>query len=209
MKRIVRDKKELRRLALLWRDGIPEADREAWSREIQGIVTASRWYTEADVILSYASFRSEVVTDGINERALRDGKRLYLPKTYPSRREMIFYQVRDLDCIGPGYQGIREPLEREPWTPPERDAARTVLMLMPGAAYDRQGGRIGYGGGYYDRFLESCGKYISHKVMLAFAGQQMPEIPVEECDIPPDRIITEPGCESCVCALPDTDLEDV
>ena len=127
---------------------------------------------------------------GINERALRDGKRLYLPKTYPDRREMIFYRIRDLDDTSSGYQGIREPREQEPWNPQAQGAGPAVLMLMPGAAYDRRGSRIGYGGGYYDRFLGSCGNSVSYKVMLAFAGQQVTEIPVEVCDIPPDRIIT-------------------
>ncbi len=190
MKHMAPDKKELRRLALQWRDGIPEADRAEWSQQIQELVITSRWYKEAEIILSYASFRSEVVTDGINERALRDGKRLYLPKTYPDRREMIFYRIRDLDDTSSGYQGIREPREQEPWNPQEQGAGPAVLMLMPGAAYDRRGSRIGYGGGYYDRFLGSFGNSVSYKVMLAFAGQQVTEIPVEVCDIPPDRIIT-------------------
>lgn len=190
MKYMAPDKKELRRLALQWRDGIPEADRAGWSRQIQELVITSRWYQEAEIILSYASFRSEVVTDGINDRALRDGKGLYLPKTYPDRREMIFYRVRDLDDTRSGYQGIREPREQEPWNPQEQGGGPAVLMLMPGAAYDRRGSRIGYGGGYYDRFLGSFGDSVSYKVMLAFAGQQVAEIPVEVCDIPPDRIIT-------------------
>ena len=103
---------------------------------------------------------------------------------------MIFYQVEDLSCTEPGYQGIWEPLETTPWNPGEQNQEITVLMIMPGAAFDQFRNRIGYGGGYYDRYLGSYGDSISYKVMLAFAIQQVPEIPAEECDIPADQIIT-------------------
>ena len=64
------------------------------------------------------------------------------------------------------------------------------MMLMPALAYDKKGSRLGYGGGYYDRYLEKYGDRISHTVMLVFKRQQISEIPVEEWDIPPDGIIT-------------------
>ncbi len=184
------EKKELRKLALWQRDAVPQQIRAVWSQEIQDKVRESLWYREADIVLSYSSFRSEVKTDQINKWVLEDKKRLYLPKTYPCRHEMAYYRVEDLSCMESGYQGIQEPLEGIPWNPGERDMDATVLMLMPGAAFDQHGNRIGYGGGYYDRYLGSYGDGISHKIMLAFTIQQVSDIPVEECDIPPDQIIT-------------------
>ena len=89
--------------------------------------------------------RSEVETTEINRKIRESGKALYLPKTYADRKEMAFYRVySDADLI-PGYQGILEPQEKEPFTEklvslkPEK-----VLMLMPGAAFDDKGNRIGY-----------------------------------------------------------------
>ena len=189
----MQDKKELRKWARQKRDAIPEEERAGWSLEIQEKIRNSHWYQEAQTILSYVSFRSEVSTEQLNEWILEDGKHLYLPRTYGDRQEMIYYRVRDLSLLTPGYQGIREPKEGDIWPPQTQDAEEPVLMLMPGLAFDRQGNRIGYGGGYYDRYLESYGDRIHCKVMLAFARQQVPEIAVEECDIPPDQIITNGG----------------
>lgn len=166
-------------------------DRMRWSQEIQNRIRESRRYKEAETVLSYASFRSEVSTDQINEWILQDGKRLYLPRTYADRKEMIYYRVTELSSLKPGYQGICEPAQKDPWLPAEGQVEGPVLMLMPGAAFDRYGSRIGYGGGYYDRFLDIYGGWITHKVMLAFAGQQLPKIYRENHDIAPDGIITE------------------
>lgn len=186
----VPDKMELRKLALRQRDAVPQTDRRAWSWEIQNKVRDSLWYKEAEIVLSYSAFRSEADTGAINKWILQDGKKLYLPKTYPRRHEMIYYQVEDLSCTESGYQGIQEPLEGISWNPEKQNKEIVVLMLMPGAAFDLCGNRIGYGGGYYDRYLGLYGASISHKIMLAFAMQQMPQIPAEECDIPPDQVVT-------------------
>ena len=105
---------------------------------------------------------------------------------------MAFYRVySDADLI-PGYQGILEPQEKQPFTEelaflkPEK-----VLMLMPGAAFDDKGNRIGYGGGYYDRFLSQMGGYIGNRCMLAFEMQWVKEIEAEACDIRVNRILTD------------------
>ena len=88
--------------------------------------------------------------------------------------------------------GILEPQEKEPFTEklvslkPEK-----VLMLMPGAAFDDKGNRIGYGGGYYDRFLSQMGVYIGNRCMLAFEMQRVKEIEAEACDIRVNRILTD------------------
>ena len=189
----MKEKERLRKLARQSRDDIPRHQQERWSGEIQQKVRNSPWYKEAGILLSYASFRSEVNTDQINQWALEDGKELYLPKTYTERHQMVYYRVRDLSLLIAGYMGIREPQEVDPWEPAAYSAEIPVLMLMPALLYDGKGNRLGYGGGYYDRYLGCYGDRISHTVMLVFHIQQIPEIKTEKWDIPPDGIITDGG----------------
>ena len=176
-------KKEMRKKMLSLRDSLSEKERREKSREIAKRLFTSEEFQKAEVVLSYQSFRSEVETTEMNQKIRESGKSLYLPKTYADRK--------DADLI-PGYQGILEPQEKEPFTEelvslkPEK-----VLMLMPGAAFDDKGNRIGYGGGYYDRFLSQMGRYIGNRFMLAFEMQRVKEVEAEACDIRVNRILTD------------------
>ena len=183
-------KKEMRKKMLSLRDSLSEKERREKSREIAKRLFTLEEFQKAEVVLSYQSFRSEVETTEMNQKIRESGKSLYLPKTYADRKEMAFYRVySDADLI-PGYQGILEPQEKEPFTEklvslkPEK-----VLMLMPGAAFDDKGNRIGYGGGYYDRYLESHPQL--HTLALAFDMQVLFEVPAEEQDIKPQLLVTE------------------
>lgn len=186
------NKASVRKEALSWRDGTDEEIRSRWSREIAGRILASEWYKEAENILSYASFRSEVETHRLNRHILDEGKKLYLPKTYAAEKCIRFYRCRDMQDLRKGYQGILEPGETELFVPGNKREA--TLVLMPGAAFDNRGGRIGYGGGYYDRFFNENGKF-ARSVMLAFAGQKVPDVYGEEFDYVPDALCTEHGIE--------------
>lgn len=186
-------KKEMRKKMLSLRDSLSEKERREKSREIAKRLFTLEEFQKADIILSYQSFRSEVVTKEINERIRESGKALYLPKTYADRKEMIFYRVYSDEDLVPGYQGIMEPKEKNPLTKevlasinPEK-----VWMLMPGVTFDGSRNRIGYGGGYYDRFLSQMRAYIGTTCMLAFEMQRVNKIEVEACDIRPDRILTD------------------
>ncbi len=186
------EKAILRGRALALRDGIPEEDRESWSHRITERICRSEQWQRAKIVLSYASFRSEVDTGPVNRRALEEGKKLYLPRIFPSVRRMEFYRVRELDSLEKGYQGIREPQADEAGIfCPVDIPGEKVLMLMPGAAFDEKKNRIGYGGGYYDRYLERWKEYIGTKMLLAFSCQRVEEIAAEETDVAPDVIITE------------------
>lgn len=190
------EKREGRCLAFKKRDGISEKDRERWSLEIQREVRSQPWYCQADIVLSYVSFRSEVSTGKINRWILEDGKQLFLPRTYADRHVMEFYRVSDLTMLTGGYQGIQEPAETEPFSAAGKTAfldGKHILMIMPGVAFDKEGKRIGYGGGYYDRYLSVCGDWIENTVMLAFAEQEIPVFECEPCDRKPDRIIVQDG----------------
>ena len=186
------EKEEGRRLALERRNAISDKDRERWSFEIQKKVRQQEWYRQSDIVLSYVSFRSEVSTGKINEWILEDGKQLFLPRTYADRHCMEFYGVTDLSLLSAGYQGIPEPVESEShFSALERQnfSGENVLLIMPGVAFDKERNRIGYGGGYYDRYLSAHGEWITNTIMLAFAEQEIPVIKSELCDRKPERII--------------------
>lgn len=181
------EKKEAREIALFRRDALTEEQRYSRENKITERILSSSCYKRAEAVLSYVSFRSEVSTVEINKKILADGKSLYLPKSFPSRHEMQFYQVENLGQLVKGYQGILEPEE----TFPVWKGHKNTLMLMPGVAFDEAGSRIGYGGGYYDRFLAAFQKQITYCMMLAFEVQKTEKIEAEYCDQSPDEIVTE------------------
>jgi 5,10-methenyltetrahydrofolate synthetase len=187
------DKKKARKLAMERRNQLSAMERAAGEKKIAEQILHSPYYEQAESVLSYMSFRSEVSTAYIHKQILSDKKRLYLPKTYTDRQEMVFYPVTDKNELVSGYQGILEPAEGLP-----RWVGKThTLMLMPGVAFDDAGNRVGYGGGYYDRFLANYRKQIFHCTMLAFAIQYIPVIDAECCDWKPDDIVTERGEKRC------------
>lgn len=183
-----------RRRALKRRDSIPEPERRRWSEEITEQVLQSGWYKQAESVLSYVSFRSEVETMDLNRAVIREGKKLFLPKTYPKEKKMIFYPVCSMDSLQSGYQGILEPQETEGAFEKIANTA-SVLMIMPGVCFDLLGNRMGYGGGYYDRYLEKFGSRITHTVMLAYQAQEERKIEIGIYDRKPELIIRNPEKE--------------
>ena len=140
-------------------------------------------YKEAGVILLYASFGSEVITDMLTDDALSAGKKVYLPKVKGD--EMDFYRISSRDELINGAWNIPEP---------EEDVNgifkgdKDSLILMPLVAFDRDGSRIGYGRGYYDRFLS--GHVTGQRIGLAYSLQEA-HFECEPTDIRMDKIITE------------------
>ena len=183
-------KEQLRSEIMKRRDGIKEELRKSWSEEIIRQVKLLPAFQKATHVFSYASFRSEVITDKLNEWCIQEGKKLFLPKTDPSGRKMVFYEVMELSSLVPGYQGIREPSDGIPFSPEQKKPGEIICMVMPGVAYDEKGNRIGYGGGYYDRYLARYGKYIDESVMIAYNVQCTKLIQTERCDVRPSRIVT-------------------
>lgn len=137
-------------------------------------------YRNAKSIYGYLPFNQEVDTTPILTQALRDGKRVALPKTYGSR--MRFIWVDDLTAVQKSALGCPEPVADAP-VADEADA----LVLLPGLAFDLRGNRMGYGGGFYDQFLAQ----ESHPtVALCYGFQLLPEIPVEAHDLQADCVIS-------------------
>lgn len=189
-------KKEVRQRALDVRNSLEQSWRAGQSQKIVHRLQQSEQYERAEIILSYSSIRSEVETQALNEMVLEQGKKLYLPRTYAEEKRMSFYRVEDLSQLKKGYQGILEPEETIPFERQFEQSAnrekQKILMLMPGVAFDADGYRMGYGGGYYDRYLSQYGIYMT-SIFLAFEEQRVQRIPAESYDRKPDMILTQKG----------------
>ena len=190
-------KEKVRKKAVETRDSLDEESRQQKSEEIAKKILEADWFKEADIVLSYHAFRSEVEVDALNRAVLTQGKKLYLPKTYVKEKQIRFFEITDLSKLKRGYQKIWEPTGEEPEFSFEtvKEEQKKVLMIMPGTAYDARGYRMGYGGGYYDRYLnahEAEWKMIDFMTAFAaFSEQKMILIPGERCDVKPDVIVTE------------------
>ena len=129
------------------RSACPKEERTRQSADIARQVLAHPAYHSCGTLFSYVPFRQEVDTWPVMRTALAEGKTVAVPKV--EGREMTFYRITGEADLAPGSFGILEPKESCPAIWP----AAGDVMLLPGAAFDREGHRIGYGGGYYDRFL--------------------------------------------------------
>ena len=138
------------------------------------------FYRNAKTIYGYVSYNQEVRTLPILERALRDGKRIALAKCYGD--DMRFIQVSDLNTLSKSKNGVPEPLADSPLGDDE-----TALVLMPGLAFDASGHRLGYGRGYYDKFLASEPNHPT--VALCFDFQMMDHIAHDDHDVPVDLVL--------------------
>ncbi len=137
-------------------------------------------YKNAGTVYGYVSYNQEVRTLPILERALRDGKRVAVPKVFGDK--MKFICITDLGSLEKGYGGILEPTADGP-IGDDKDA----LVLMPGLAFDRAGHRIGYGGGFYDKFLAEEPGHPT--VALCYDFQVFERIETEEHDIPAELVL--------------------
>ena len=163
-----------------------EADEETLHEKSLQILERFRQlsaYKDASLLLAYVDAKREVETRLLMRCAWDDGKKVAAPRV-DGDGIMHFYYLRSLKDLEPGAFGIMEPRADCRICEPEEG-----LLLMPGVAFDEQGHRVGYGGGYYDRYL---GKHphLIH-IALAFEFQIFPEVPSEKHDICPDLIVTE------------------
>lgn len=192
------EKKALRKRILKLRNEMSEAEREEKSEIIRQKLYRMPVYQNADTLLAYVDYQSEVITTPIIRQALAEGKKVYCPTV--EGVEMEFYQIKALEDLAEGYKGIREPLpEPEKRFVPERQfpaeqgttPGNHSLMLMPGAVFDMERHRIGYGKGFYDRYLHKMVEANVATIALAFACQIVEKVPAEEHDIRPMTILTE------------------
>lgn len=138
-------------------------------------------YRQSTRVYSYVSYNQEVSTFEFMRRVLSDKKTLLVPKVYGDI--MRYHEILDLNELKPGAYGILEPDTNRP------DSVFEGFMLLPGLAFDKKGHRIGYGGGFYDKYLSEHPAYF--KAAPAYDFQVFDEIPFEKYDILIDRVIAE------------------
>jgi len=183
------DKEDLRRrIGARCRELDLETIRSASAR-IQSTVMETSQFTKATNIACYLAAGQEVMTDSLIAACWDSGKALAVPARAPSERRYRLARLRADTRLAAGPLGIREPADPE-WIEEE-----TVgLFLVPGVAFDAEGGRLGHGGGHYDRLLHrerSAGS--AYKVGLAFDCQVVAAVPMESLDVRLDAVVTESG----------------
>ena len=174
------DKKTLRTQIREQKRAMTPEQIEKASRALTEQFLALEVYRNAKTLYGYLPYNQEVRTVPILARALADGKQVAVPKVYGD--EMRFICLTDLTQVETGYAGIPEPIADEPIAD---DPA--ALVLMPGLAFDKEGHRIGYGGGFYDKFLNAEPTHPT--VALCYAFQMVENLPTEEFDVPVDRVL--------------------
>ena len=200
MERNLISKEELRREVLLRRDAMSEMERKKASLLLTERLLGHQWFYRSDVILGFVNYGSEIATTEILEEALMAGKKVYVPKIVecvksecetgiPSESEMKFYRINSMADLKIGYKGIPEPDGAGEEFQYKESLAEKTLMIMPGVAFDMFRNRIGYGKGFYDRYLADKEALQFRTIGVGFKGQMVEEIPAEENDIRPYQVI--------------------
>lgn len=174
------NKQELRRTIREKKRSMTPEQIEEKSGLLARLFFESDAYRQARTIYGYLPYNQEVRTVPMLEQALRDGKRVAVPKCYGE--EMRFIYMTDLSAVERGYAGIPEPVADGPVAEDP-----TALILMPGLAFDRAGRRVGYGGGFYDRFLEAEPEHPT--LALCYDFQMVEELETQPHDVPVDTVL--------------------
>ena len=174
------DKKELRQQIRQRKRAMTEEEINTASEKLGALLADSPLYRQAKTLYGYLPYNQEVRTVPMLQRALDEGKRVAVPKCYGD--EMRFIYLEDLSQVEKGYCGIPEPIADGPIADDP-----TALVLMPGLAFDPQGRRIGYGGGFYDKFLAAEPDHPT--LALCYSFQMLPKLDTEEFDIPVDCVL--------------------
>lgn len=180
------NKKDIRKHILGRRDKVELDIRREWDKGIFSKLIYSEFYKNAKIIFAFVSFESEVDTHQIINQALKDSKTICVPRIESKERGMEIFKINSLDELETGYFGILEPKK----SCPSIDPQKIDLILMPGVAFDREGGRVGYGKGFYDNFLRKMNKKVD-KIALAYDFQLLDKVPMDEFDVRIDGVITE------------------
>ncbi len=181
-------KTAIRKEILEKRRMLSDVERQKASAEICRNIAAMDVYRKADWIYGYMPIQGEADVTPLLAQALEEGKRVALPRVAGSTME--FYQVASLEEVEEGAFHVLEPLKECPLV----DAPGFVLV--PGAAFDQKGGRIGYGKGYYDRYFSSHSQKL-YKLGIGYTIQIIDTIPTTSLDVPLDGVLTEKGCILC------------
>ena len=174
-------KSELRKQVLHEMKAISQEKKQAIDQALTERLLQHPFYQEAKIIASYLSFPHEFQTQELIDQALKDGKKVLIPKTYPKgRMDFVVYDPQQLVKTAFGLLEPQGDLEVV-------DASQIDLIHVPGLAFTREGYRIGYGGGYYDRYLE---QFSGHTLSTVYHHQVQDFIP-ENHDIPVQEVLID------------------
>lgn len=178
-------KDKVRSCFLEIRRRIPQEEKKTWDGLIQERLIQSDLYKNTDRIFIYISMKNEAGTSEIIRRAMDDGKTVAVPVSLRNR-ELYFVPYHGTEILVRTPMGVMEPVaDRTNELIPDENS----IMVVPGVAFDESGHRMGYGGGYYDTYID---KYcVKNTVAIAFEAQIQKSIPYEEHDQPMKYIITE------------------
>ena len=185
-------KQSIRKRILSERSALSDKERTQKSDRIQKKIMDTDAYKEAEVILLYIDYKGEVSTELLLEDCFRQGKKVACPRVLADG-EMEFFEITGLADCEPGAYGILEPVEGLPVVVPEPEVQS--IILMPGLAFDLSGARMGYGGGYYDRYLA---KYPwLYTIAPVYEFSILEHLPVEAHDVPIKMLVTEKESIEC------------
>ncbi len=191
MYEIKSEKNKLRSTYTQIRDKISPEDKALLDRRICERITSLVSYRFADTILLYAPIKSEVNILPIAEAALKAGKRIAFPRCIPKRSQMVFHYINSTDELFSQSYSIPEPREDAPVFDKSVPHSReSCLCLIPALIYDRNGYRIGYGKGYYDRYLRD---FKGSKAGIVYNCCFIDSVPHGKFDLKVDFIVSERG----------------
>lgn len=186
------EKKIIRDQILKNKEELDKTSLNSYSDSIINKLYNTDYYKNAKTIMTFISFGAEVDTHDFIKQSIKNNKRILVPITVPATKQLKLSEVLDFDELEIGFYNILTPKEE---FIRYVDPSEVDLIIVPGVAFDREGYRIGYGGGYYDRFLSKL-DHIT-KISLAFDMQLIDKIPHEVFDIPVNYIITEKEIIKC------------
>lgn len=186
------NKKELRKIMIEKRDNIHKEEKAVMDKNIIFSLKEKEFYKNSKNIFIYLGFGSEIDTMSYIQDFINDGKHIFIPRIDIKTKKMEAVEITSLDGLKENKYGILEPDNNKE----EFYKNNLELIILPGVAFDHSGRRIGYGGGYYDRYLEDIDKRII-KVALIYDFQLLENVPAEEHDIKADYIITETMSIKC------------
>lgn len=181
------DKKTFRKQMMAKLARLTDEERHATSAALQTALFQTELWQNAGTIGIYLSMGNEWDTWAIVAEAFKAGKQVVVPKTVPKTKTLVFFQITDENQTEKGNFGLTEPIV-EATIPVEKN--EIDLLIVPGLIFTKEGYRIGFGGGYYDRYLAN---FIHTTVSLASNRQVVESFPIESFDIPVNYLITEVG----------------
>ena len=185
---IKKEKSQLREQCLQKRRAIPADVKAEFDRRICENIINSVSYKYYDTLLLYAALYDEPDLSYLSKIAVRDGKRIAYPRCIRGSHEMIFHYVTDPSALSAGSYGIMEPEQDLPAF--DSEAPSCSVCFIPAVAADRRGYRIGYGGGYYDRFLTG---FHGTLAAVTFSEFLLDNVPHGKFDLQADFTVTEGG----------------